>query len=72
MVGVVLKDRVTSLKLVVVTVMNIWMIMMFVNVKKVMVIHYLELIPITVVKTQEWLMMRVMSANVIPLLSLTS
>jgi len=67
MVGVVLKDRVTSLKLVVVTVMNIWMSLMFVNVLLVVIIqNTLELIPITVVKTKEWLMMRVITAIVIP------
>jgi len=67
MVGVVLKDRVTSLKLVVVTVMNLWMSLMFVNVLLVVIIqNTLELIPITVVKTQEWLMMRVITAIVIP------
>jgi len=67
MVGVVLKDRVTSLKLVVVTVMNLWMSLMFVNVLLVVIIqNTLELIPITVVKTKEWLMMRVITAIVIP------
>jgi hypothetical protein len=67
MVGVVLKDRVTSLNLVVVTVMNLWMSLMFVNVLLVVIIqNTLELIPITVVKTKEWLMMRVITAIVIP------